>query len=92
MLTIEQLRKKIEETDTSIIEKIAEREELSKQIGQLKLAVGANVIDHSREEILFEIYMSLCEKHKLPHIFITELFKMIINHSRKIQESRVNLI
>lgn len=86
MLTIEELRKKIELTDASIIEKLAQREELSKQIGQLKLDGGTDVIDLSREKKLFEFYECLCEKYKLPQAFVKRLFKTIIIHSRTVQK------
>ena len=85
MQTIDQLRCKIEQTDAMIIKKIAQREKLSKRIGQLKLEQGLEVIDLSREKDLFELYGELCKKHKLPEAFILQLFTVIINHSRKIQ-------
>lgn len=85
-LTIEQLRKKIEQTDASIIEKLAEREELSKQIGRSKLRKGTDIIDPLREKELFEFYGNLCEKYKLPHTFVKRLFKTIITRSRKVQK------
>ncbi len=86
MLTIEQLRKKIEYTDVCIIKKLAEREALTKQIGQLKIKEGTEIIDLSREKELFELYGCWCKKYKLQQAFVKRLFKTIINHSRKVQE------
>nr|WP_237579029.1 chorismate mutase [Legionella pneumophila] len=40
MSTIEELRKQIEQTDAYIIEKLAQRQELAKQIGALKAKEG----------------------------------------------------
>ncbi len=85
MLTIEQLREKIEQTDTHIIEKLAERQELAKQIGQLKLEEGRDIIDHSQEKRLFEFYDQLCEKHNVQKAFVKKLFKIIIAYSRGVQ-------
>lgn len=86
MCTLEELRKKIEQIDANIIEKLAQREELSKQIGQLKSEDGTLVIDSFREKKLFEFYEHLCDKYKLPQAFVKRLFKTIIIHSRTVQK------
>jgi chorismate mutase len=86
MISIEKLREKIEHTDASIIKKLAQRDALSKRIGQIKLKAGTEVIDVSREKKLFELYSRLCEEYHLPQKFILRLFKTIINHSRQVQK------
>ena len=86
MLEIEILRKKIEQIDASIIEKIARRDELSKQIGLLKLTEGMQVVDLSREAQLFKFYDCLCDQYHLPKTFIKQLFKSIMIHSRTVQQ------
>jgi chorismate mutase len=87
MLTIEQLRKKIEQTDATIIEKLAKRQKLSKQIGQLKLRRGKDIVDRPREEQLFEFYEKLSERYHLQRTFVKRLFKLIIAYSRMVQKS-----
>ena len=87
MPTIEQLRKEIERTDANIIEKLAKRQELSKQIGQLKLSEGKEIIDLSQEKKLYEFYKTLSEKNKLQQAFVNRVFKIIIAYSRKVQKS-----
>ena len=87
MPTIEQLRKEIERTDSNIIEKLAKRQELSKQIGQLKLSEGKEIIDLSQEKKLYEFYKTLSEKNKLQQAFVNRVFKIIIAYSRKVQKS-----
>lgn len=42
MCTLEELRKQIEQTDAYIIEKLAQRQELAKQIGEIKSKTGKN--------------------------------------------------
>lgn len=86
MTTIEQIRKKIEQIDEVIIEKIAEREKLSTKIGQLKRKDNTEIIDVTREKKLFEFYKNLSEKYKLPQTLIKKIFKIIIAHSRQVQE------
>jgi chorismate mutase len=87
MSTIDELRHKIEEIDASIIQQLAIRVELSKQIGQLKLDHGADVVDPLREKKLYAFYDGLCEQYQLSSVFIKRLFKIIIIHSRQVQKS-----
>lgn len=86
MITIEQLRKQIEETDAVIIEKLAKRQELSMQIGQLKSNHGRDIIDPIRENVLFKFYESMSEKYHLQQTFVKQLFKLIIANSREMQK------
>lgn len=83
--TIEQLRKKIEETDAVIIQTLAKRQALSKQIGQLKSNHGTEIIDPPREKQLFEFYENLSERYRLDQAFIKKLFSLIIDYSKKVQ-------
>jgi len=85
MPTIDALRKQIEDTDAAIIQQLAKRQELSKQIGQLKSHHGKDIIDSEREEALFAFYETLSEKYHLQASFVKQLFKRIIAHSRKVQ-------
>lgn len=83
---LELLRSKIERIDAEIIEHLAQRYDLAKQIGQLKMANGCEVIDLFREQKLFEFYQQLSEKYQLSSSFIKQLFKIIIDHSRHVQK------
>lgn len=83
---LELLRSKIERIDAEIIEHLAQRYDLAKQIGQLKMANGCEVIDLFREQKLFEFYQQLSEKYQLSGSFIKQLFKIIIDHSRHVQK------
>ena len=87
MSTIEQLREQIEHTDADIIKKLAKRQKLAKQIGQLKSEQGKDVVDLLREKILFEFYEELSAKHNLQQTFVKRLFKLIISYSKKVQKS-----
>jgi chorismate mutase len=87
MLTIEQLRKKIEQTDANLIEILAERQELAKQIGQLKLEEGKGVVDRRREKELFELHKKLSDRYHLEQSFVNKLFKVIIEYSVMVQKS-----
>ncbi|KTC82298.1 chorismate mutase [Legionella cherrii] len=86
MPTLEELRKQIEQADACIIEILAKRQELSKQIGALKSQEGKKVLDRSREKQLFEYYDHLSKQYHLQEEFINRLFKIIISNSRKVQK------
>ncbi|WP_131793917.1 chorismate mutase [Fluoribacter gormanii] len=86
MNTLEELRKQIEQTDASLIEILAKRQELSKQIGVLKSQEGKKIMDRSREKQLFEYYEHLSKQYHLQEEFINRVFKIIIANSRKVQK------
>ncbi|KTD02450.1 chorismate mutase [Fluoribacter gormanii] len=86
MNTLEELRKQIEQTDADLIEILAKRQELSKQIGVLKSQEGKKITDRSREKQLFEYYEHLSKQYHLQEEFINRVFKIIIANSRKVQK------
>lgn len=85
MSTIEELRKQIEQTDAYIIEKLAQRQELSKKIGALKAKEGKNIRSPARKK-LFEYYDFLSRQYHLQQDFVNQLFKIIISNSKKVQK------
>lgn len=84
--TLEQLREKINQTDTAIIQKLAERQKLSKQVGELKTKTGIAVLDSKREEELMQFYEKLSAQYGIDPEFVKSLFKTIITHSRSLQK------
>jgi chorismate mutase len=86
MLTIKQLRDKIDKIDANIIKKLSQREILSRKIGKLKSKLNKKIIDNKREETLIRRYEKLCSKYQLKSFFIKKLFKLIIVNSRKLQK------
>ncbi len=88
MLTIEQLRKKINKIDAAIIKKLAERQKFSKQIGKLKDISGKSVIDIEREKELIDYHENLSAKYHLQEKFVKRLFRIIIGYSRGLQKPK----
>jgi|HubBroStandDraft_4_1064222.scaffolds.fasta_scaffold768008_2 chorismate mutase len=86
MLTIKQLRKKIDAIDSSIIKKLSVRQKLSIRIGKLKSKSGKKVFDAKREIKLMHLYEALSNQYQLEEDYIKRLFKIIINNSRKMQK------
>jgi len=83
---LEALREKINLIDAEIIEKLAERQRLVKQIGEIKSQYGQAVLDTSREAQLFEYYKTLCEQHQLDPVFVRQLFEIVFVYSRELQK------
>lgn len=88
MLTVEQLRKKIEQTDVDLIKILAARQNLCVQIGKLKLAEGKSIIDLCQEKKNFEFYEVLSKQYHLEPVFIKSIFNVIVSYSRKIQGAK----
>jgi chorismate mutase len=86
VLTIKQLRKKIDAIDASIIKKLSARQKLSIKIGKLKNKSGNKIIDAKREVQLMHMYETLSNKYQLQEDYIKRLFKIIISTSRKVQK------
>lgn len=86
MITIKQLRDKIDKIDTDIIKKLSQRKILSLKIGKIKSKFEKKVIDNKREEKLILRYEKLCSEYKLQPTFIKKLFKIIIANSRELQK------
>lgn len=85
MATLIELRKEVEAIDTLIIGQLAQRQRLSKAIGQFKSQAGIGISDPEREANLFQLYESLETEHGLDSTFVRLLFKQIFAYSRQIQ-------
>jgi chorismate mutase len=86
MGTLEQLRNRIDKVDAAIIEKLAERQKLSREIGLIKQQINREIVDYGREDQLIQRYKQLCMQYELDPVFVKELFEMIIRHSRGLQK------
>ncbi len=86
VLTIKQLRDKIDKIDADIINKLSQRKNLSLKIGKIKSKNEESVIDKKREQQLINYYEKLCAKYKLQPKFVQKIFKLIIVNSRKLQK------
>jgi len=88
MKSLQQLRKKINTIDKTIIKHIATRMKLSDKIGKLKAKSALPIIDKSREKKLETFHKKLSKQHQLSVKFINQLFKLIVIESRKMQKSK----
>lgn len=86
MSTLQQLREQIIKLDEVLIKNLSERQTLCLQIGQIKSLQNLQVFDRAREYHLMELYGTLSNKYHLQEDFVKKLFKLIIEHSRKLQK------
>lgn len=82
---VKTLRNKIDLLDATLLDTLAERYELSRQIGRVKAAKGRKVEDKKREEQILRKRKSQAKKLGLDEKHVEQLFKKILAGSRKVQ-------
>lgn len=80
------LRNQVDCIDIDIINLIANRMNIIKQIGKIKIKNNMDIIDTNRESNLKNLHHELANKYNLEPIFIDKLFDLIIKHARNIQK------
>lgn len=85
MSELEQFRKMIEVFDRDIVQTIAQRMEVARQIGVIKQKEGKPIEDKAREKSIRELHAQWAEEFGVDDEFIDALFGFIIAESRKIQ-------
>ena len=83
MNKLDYYRKKIDLIDKNIIKLLPQRFKLAKQIGDYKKKNKIKVVDKKRELQVINGIKKYSNKHKK---FILDIFKKIINYSKKIQK------
>lgn len=83
--SLETLREDINRIDENIIELLSRRMEVSKEIAILKKNRGIQVEDRERESQVFLKIQREARKNLIDENFVSELFGLIISHSKKIQ-------
>jgi chorismate mutase len=79
------LRKEVENIDLEIVNLINRRFEVVKEIGQVKLQIGKAIQDVEQESKQFNNYREWCMTNGLSTQLITNVFQLIITHSKKLQ-------
>ncbi len=85
MQTLVTYREQINQVDKDIIEKLALRQRLSREIGAIKLSQGMEIIDLHREKEQYALYEQLSLEYNLEPEFVKTLFKRIIGYCRSVQ-------
>ena len=85
MQDLEQLRAQIDKIDTQLLDLLAKRQLVVKQVGEYKQQNNIAVFDAKREEYLHQFHQHLGEKYNLSFEFIRNLFEMIMQESKRTQ-------
>lgn len=80
------LRKKIDEIDVEIIEKVCLRMDISRKIGKKKKELNLAIKDEPREKTLERRWEELAKLHNLDKEKLIKLLDDILELSRSIQE------
>src|SRR4030042_3940302 len=84
-MNIDDLRKKIDAIDARIVELIAERQDISKEIGSGKKKTSRLIEDRERELKVLKNVRSLARAKKISPADIESIYRQIIDASKKIQ-------
>ena len=85
MSDIDELRNKMDQVTLEMIKLLNTRNEIAKEIGQVKKNLGRGVTDEVREENLRTKVISLCNEIDLDASIGTKFLNFLLNESVKIQ-------
>ncbi len=84
-MNIDELRKKIDEIDSSVVKLIAERQSVAKEIGKGKNKTGKIIEDRERELRVLDHVRTLARDMKISPGDVETIYRQIITASKKIQ-------
>ncbi|MBN1188912.1 MAG: prephenate dehydratase [Dehalococcoidales bacterium] len=84
-MTLDDLRKQIDEVDSEIIELIARRMEVTREIGREKAETGKPIEDKAREKSVLENLKKLACSHNLNPADIESIYREIFTASKELQ-------
>ncbi|MFC2059856.1 prephenate dehydratase [Chloroflexota bacterium] len=84
-MSLEELRRNIDETDAKIVKLIAERIRIAKQIGSEKEKQGIRVEDKKREWVVLEQVKSIAQDENISQTDIESIYEQIITISKSTQ-------
>ena len=84
---LEDLRREMDKLDAQLVKVLADRMELSRKIGEAKLAEGTPIHQKTREIAVLDKAKILGNSLGLNDTFLTDLYSLILSESRKSQGS-----
>ena len=88
-MSLEDLRKKIDDTDAEITRLIAERIRITQEVGAWKKEEGVLIEDVDRERIVLENIRSYAREEKVSPEDMENIYRQVITASKRIQGVRV---
>lgn len=83
---IEKKRLEIDVINTELIELIAQRIAIAKQIGELKKEAGIPVLDSEREHLVLTRARRTASLHNIDASYIEDVFRVIMSGARDVQK------
>ena len=84
-MSLEDLRRKIDETDARIIRLIGERIRIAEEIGQEKKKQNKQIEDREREEKVLEHVRSIAQQENIGQEDVERIYQQIIAMSKRTQ-------
>jgi len=88
-MKIEDLRKKIDDTDAEIVKLIGQRMRIAEEIGKEKKKHGKQVVDEERERSVLENVRNVARQEKIEQKDIEDVYRKIVTACRGIQATGV---
>jgi len=88
-MSLEDLRKKIDEADDRIVKLIAERIRLAEEIGEVKRERGKQIEDRGREGRVLEHVKGIARHENISQEDVENIYKQIVAASKRIQGAGV---
>ena len=87
-MTLEELRKQIDELDRQLVTLLSQRAETALEAGRLKVATELPIYEPAREKVIYE-NVRAANKGPLPDIELTHIFERIIDVMRALQRNEL---
>ena len=84
-MSLEELRKKIDDADQQIVRLIAERIRVAEEIGEIKKGQGKQIEDTTREQVVLQHITELADKEGLNPDDVTRLYRQIISMAKSVE-------
>ena len=84
-MSLEDLRKKIDEADARIVKLLAERIKVAEEIGKEKAGHRKQVEDRAREKVVLEKVRSIAQEENVSPEIVESIYRQIITASRSVQ-------
>ena len=88
-MSLEDLRKKIDEVDIEIVKLLAERMRIAEKIGGEKIGQGKQIGDSEREKKVLENVESLAQEERISQEDIASIYRQIVNVAKRVQGASV---
>ena len=88
-MSLEDLRRKIDEADAGIVKLIAERIRLAREIGKVKQKIGKQIEDREREKQVLENVKGVARGESISPEDVESIYKQIVAASKRIQGAGV---